>query len=92
MDAHEIGDDDREDRAKNVGADAVEQLHADQPERIVGKRMERATDGQNRQCAQEQALVALAVGSGADQHRERHHHDLAATMQADIRLVPIFLS
>jgi hypothetical protein len=53
--------------AKNSGADAVEQLHADQPGRVVRERIERLSKRQDRECSQEELLVAPSVGAGADQ-------------------------
>lgn len=74
--AHQIGDDDRKDGAENPGADPVERLHRDQPERVVGKRVEAAAQRQNEKGGKEQRLPPPAVGARSDQHRHRHHHHL----------------
>lgn len=89
--AHEVGDDDGEDRAKNTGADAIEKLHADQPEPIVRERIERSPKRQDQQCGEERlwpqrsAFAPTSIANGTITN-------CAATMQADIRLVPMFLS
>src|ERR1700722_3160501 len=74
--AHQIGDDDRKNRAVDAGADAVEQLHADQPKGVFGKRIETAANGQNRKRDQKERLASPGVRFGADQHGHRHHHEL----------------
>jgi hypothetical protein len=43
--AHQIGDDDWENRAVDPRADAIQQLHADQPKRTISHWVEAATNG-----------------------------------------------
>src|SRR5580698_10178539 len=56
--AHQIGNDDWKNRAVDTGADAVEQLHADQPKGVFGKRIETAANGQNRKRDQKERLAS----------------------------------
>ena len=90
--AHQVGDDDRKDRAVDAGADAVEKLHADQPVGIIGKGVEATRESAGsgarpgtsglRPQASAFAPTSIAIGTITN---------CAATMQADIRLVPRFL-
>ncbi len=74
--ARQVGHDDGKDRAKDAGADAVEELHADEPGLVVGQRVKRAAKGQDQERGEEEAFVPPSVGARAHQHRHRHHDDL----------------
>jgi hypothetical protein len=56
--------DDREQRAENSGTDAVEDLHADQPVRVVGKRAEEAARRQDGERDQKDRATRSASSQG----------------------------
>ena len=51
--AHEIGDDHRKHRSIDARADPIQQLHADEPIRVVGQGVETSPNAQNRERDQE---------------------------------------
>ncbi len=73
---HQVGDDDREDRAVDASSDAVEKLHADEPVWIVGQRVEHTAYGQDEKPDEEQGLSTPGVRFRADEHGHRNHDDL----------------
>ena len=60
----EVLHDDREQRAENSGSDAVEDLHADQPVRVVGKRVEEAARRQDGERDQKDRATRSASSQG----------------------------
>jgi hypothetical protein len=60
----EVLHDDREQRAENSGSDAVADLHADQPVRVVGKRVEEAARRQDGERDQKDRATRSASSQG----------------------------
>jgi hypothetical protein len=61
---HKVLHDDREQRAENSGSDAVEDLHADQPVRVVGRRAEEAARRQDGERGQKDRATRSASSQG----------------------------
>jgi hypothetical protein len=74
--AHQIGHDQRGDRAKDPGADAVEQLHPDQPDAAVREGIEHGAQRQDAEPDQQDRLAPPGVGGASDEQRDRQHDHL----------------
>jgi hypothetical protein len=75
--------------AKNSGAGAVEQLHADQPGRVVRERIERPRRGRIASAARKNCLWPHRSARTPTSMATGTITTCAAAMQADIRLVRI---
>ena len=64
--AHDVGDQERRQRLIDARADAVEKLHAEKPEGVVGKGVERRADRQHGEGDEEDRPPPDPVGVAAD--------------------------
>jgi hypothetical protein len=85
--AHDVGDHQGRECAENPGANAIEQLDADQPEAVVGKGVERCTNGQDTKPGKKEWLSPPSIGLVAIGSMTA----CAATMQVDIIAVASYV-
>ena len=64
--AHDVGDHQRCQGAEDPGADAIEQLDADQPEAVVGEGVEHRADRQDGEPGEKLGLASPTVGRTSD--------------------------
>jgi hypothetical protein len=74
--AHDVGDDQRRQRPVDSRPDSVEQLDADEPERIVRQRIEGRANRQDGEGDEKDRPAPPCVGVAADEDRDRKHYPL----------------
>ena len=85
--AHDVRDHQGREGAEEPGADAVEQLHTDQPEAVIGERVKHRPDRQDGEPGQKQGFSSQLSAVRPTSNAIGSITNWAATMQDDIMAV-----